>query len=311
MSDAQPQATTHSFQAEVHQVLRLVINSLYSNKEIFLRELISNASDALDKLRFRALTEQGLTQPDETLSIRLTANKDAGTLTISDNGVGMTRDELIRNLGTVAHSGSREFLQKLQTGNADLSLIGQFGVGFYSAYLVADQVSVVSRAAGSDEAWRWISSAQETFIVEPTSRDTRGTDITLHLRDDQRDFLETWKLRSLVQQYSDFVSHPIQLQKETYKDEDADDASAKPELTDEFETVNQASALWRRKPSEVTDDQYADFYKHITHDYEGPLARAHFQIEGSQVFTGLLFVPKRPPFDLFERDQRHGVRLYV
>lgn len=297
--------TTHQFQAEVSQILRLVINSLYSNKEIFLRELISNASDALDKLRFAAITDKSLLSGDEQLAVTLRTDAEAGTLTISDNGIGMSHEELVRNLGTVAHSGSREFLEKLSSGG-DVKLIGQFGVGFYSAYLVADHVEVISRGAGQEEAWRWISEAKDTFTVEPAQRDARGTDIILHLREDQRDFLQDWRLRNLVNRYSDFVNHPIQMEVTTTVGEGEDQTE---ETT--LETINQASALWQRKPEEVTDEQYDEFYQHLTHDWEGSLTRTHFHIEGSQMFTGLLFVPKRPPFDLFDREQRHGVRLYV
>jgi molecular chaperone HtpG len=305
MTEPNVEPTTHRFQAEVTQILRLVINSLYSNKEIFLRELVSNASDALDKLRFEAITRQELLAGDDALSIRISADAEAKTLTISDNGIGMSHDELVRNLGTVAHSGSREFLQKLSEGG-DLKLIGQFGVGFYSAWLVAERVDVVSRAAGSQEAWRWSSDARETFTVEPAERGARGTDITLHLQEAQQEYLDEWKLRGLIGRYSDFVNHPIQLQV-TRTEGEGDEA--REETT--FETVNQASALWQRPADEVTDAQYEELYRHLTHDWEGPLARSHFRIEGNQLFTGLLFIPKRPPFDLFDREQRHGVRLYV
>lgn len=303
MTDA---AKTHAFQAEVSQVLRLVINSLYSNKDIFLRELISNASDALDKLRFRAVTESDLVGGEEELSIRLSADSDAGTLTITDNGVGMTEEELVRNLGTIAHSGSREFLEKLQKGEKDLSLIGEFGVGFYSAYLVADKVEVITRGAGQDQANRWISEAKDSFTVEPAEREDRGTDIVLHLREDLRDYLNEWKLRNLINRYSDFVNHPVQLLVTKTEGEGDDKVETK-----SFETINKASALWQRPAEEITDEQYEEFYKYLTADFEGPLARTHFRIEGTQLFTGLLFAPKRAPMDLYDRTQRHGVRLYV
>ncbi|WP_434382831.1 molecular chaperone HtpG [Melittangium boletus] len=298
---------THQFQAEIKQLLNLVINSLYSHKEIFLRELVSNASDALDKLRFRSVTEPELLEGGSELAIRIVPDAAAGTLTIEDTGIGMTHDELVKNLGTIAHSGSREFLDLLaQRGQKDANLIGQFGVGFYSAYLVADQVSVVSRAAGKDgQAWRWVSEAKGSFTVEPAERATRGTSITLHLKEDQKDFLSEWRLRELVTQYSDYVSHPIQLQVRKTTGEGAE-ATTETQL----ETVNKASALWQRAKSEITDEQYQEFYKHLSHDWEPALTWTHFRTEGNQVFTSLLFVPKHPPFDLDSQKPR-GVRLFV
>jgi molecular chaperone HtpG len=282
---------THSFQAEVSQVLHLVIHSLYSHKEIFLRELISNASDALDKVRFRALTEPALLQGDVPLEIRIVPDKDTGTLTIEDTGIGMTHDELVRDLGTVARSGSKAFLEQLQAkGEAkDLSLIGQFGVGFYSAYLVANRVDVVSRAAGQDDAWRWRSDGKESFFVDADARETRGTSIVLHLKDDQKEFLEPLRLKELVRRYSDYVSHPIRLGSET---------------------INKASALWQRPKAEVAAEQYEEFYKHLTHSTEAPLGWAHFHVEGTQEFVGLVFVPSHTPFDL-DPARRRGVRLFV
>jgi molecular chaperone HtpG len=301
------QRETHKFQAEINQLLNLVINSLYSHKEIFLRELVSNASDALDKLRFRSVTEPELLEGGAALEIHLLPNAEKGTLTIEDTGIGMTHDELVKNLGTIAHSGSREFLDMVaQRGQKDVNLIGQFGVGFYSAYLVADQVEVVSRAAGKDsQAWRWTSDAKGSFTVEPAERPTRGTSITLHLKEDQKEFLDAWRLRSLVTQYSDYVNHPIKLQVEKTTGE----GEAKKTETS-LEVVNKASALWQRPKSEITDEQYQEFYKHLSHDWEPPLAWTHFRTEGNQVFTGLLFIPKHPPFDLNSPTQR-GVRLFV
>lgn len=296
--------TTHRFQAEVSKVLGLVINSLYSNKEIFIRELVSNASDALDKLRFRGIADPALL-PEE-LHIRITQDEEAHTLTISDNGIGMTGEELVTNLGTVAQSGTQAFLEKLEQG-ADVSLIGQFGVGFYSGYLVADRVEVVSRAAGTDEAHRWISDGQEEFVVEAAERDEPGTDVILHLKEAHRDIASGWKLRNLIHKYSDYVDHPIQVLVERPAEGDDEDAAP----VREWETVNQASALWCRSPQDITDEQYDEFYKHLTHDWEPALAHTHFKIEGTQLFRGLLFIPKRPPFDLQERDRRRGVRLYV
>jgi molecular chaperone HtpG len=282
---------THKFQAEVNQVLHLVIHSLYSHKEVFLRELISNASDALDKLRFRAVTEPELLADDARLEIRLSVDREKGTLTVEDTGVGMSHAELTDNLGTIARSGSRAFLDAVaQSGGKPINLIGQFGVGFYSAYLVADRVEVVSRAAGAQGAFRWASEAKDTFTVEPAEKSSRGTAVTLHLRDDQKHFLDEWTLKDLVRRYSDYVSHPILLG---------------------AETVNRASALWQRPRSEITDEQYDEFYKHLTHDHEAPLARTHFRVEGTQEFVGLLFVPKNPPIDLELHLPRRGVRLFV
>ncbi|MBH25354.1 MAG: molecular chaperone HtpG [Myxococcales bacterium] len=302
---------TYEFQAEVHQVLGLVINSLYSNSEIFIRELVSNASDALDKLRFQAITEPELLRDDESLKIQLIPDMDAGTLTIIDTGIGMTREELVTNLGTVAHSGSKAFIERLKEAaeaarNDEVQLIGQFGVGFYSAFLVADQVEVISRAAGADEAWRWTSSAERTFTVEPAERDARGTEIILHLKEEQRELLHGWKLRSLIKRYSDYVNHPIEMEVTETVGEGDDQ-----ETTTKFEVINQSAALWRRSPSDITEEQYQEFYQHLTHDWEPSLTHTHFKIEGTQQFTGLLFIPKRPPFDLFDRDQRGGVQLYV
>ena len=303
---------THSFQAEINQLLHLVINSLYSHKEIFLRELVSNASDALDKLRFRAITEPDLLGAEAGLEIRITPDPVLGTLTIDDTGVGMTHDELVKNLGTIAHSGSREFLEMLtQRGQKDVNLIGQFGVGFYSAYLVADRVEVVSRAAGKDsQAFRWSSEAKGTFTVEPAERASRGTSITLHLKEDQKEFLDEWRLRSLITQYSDYVGHPILLQVKKPSDV-IDPATGQKGTTTEFEAVNKASALWQRPKSELTDEQYQEFYKHLTHDFEPPLAWTHFKTDGHQQFTGLLFLPKRRPFDMDGTQRRRGVRLFV
>ncbi|HYO93199.1 MAG TPA: molecular chaperone HtpG, partial [Polyangiaceae bacterium] len=292
----------HPFQAEVSQVLRLVINSLYGNKEIFLRELVSNASDALDRRRFAALQQPELLSEGETLKIRMVPDKAAGTLTIWDNGIGMTEEELKQNLGTIAWSGSRDFLQKLEGAERDRQqdlpqLIGQFGVGFYSAYLVADRVEVVSRASGSEQAFRWASSGQDGFTLEPAERENVGTSIVLHLKADQREYLESHRLRALVQRYSDFISYSIEL--------------PKTEGGAELEVVNRGNALWQRSPREVEKEQYVEFYKHLTHDWEEPLAHRHFHIEGTQMFAGILYVPKRPPMDLFDAEPRHGVRLHV
>jgi len=289
-SGAMPES--HTFQAEVSQVLHLVIHSLYSHKEIFLRELLSNASDALDKLRFRALTEPALAAGDVPLEIRIVPDKEKGTLTIEDTGVGMTHDELVRDLGTIARSGSKAFLEQLKARGEgkDLSLIGQFGVGFYSAYLVADRVEVVSRAAGHDEAWRWRSDGKDEFFLDTDSRATRGTSIVLFLKADQKEFLDDWRLKDLVRRYSDYVSHPILLG---------------------GERVNKASALWQRPKSEITDEQYKEFYKHLTHAADEPLGWTHFRVEGTQEFVGLVFLPRELPLDLDLGRKRRGVSLFV
>ncbi len=287
--------TQHAFQAQVSEVLGLVINSLYSQPEVFLRELLSNASDALDKERFLSLTAQS--DSSEALRIRLIPDEQNKTLTIDDNGVGMSEADLIKNLGTIAHSGSREFLQQLKD-KKDVNLIGQFGVGFYSAYLVADRVQVVSKKRGESQAYAWESDAKQGFTTAAAERESRGTSIILHLKDEHAEFLTPGRIRQLVTRYSDYVGYPIELgtQKEG-------------ELA--FERVNQASALWQRRAADVTDEQYDEFYRHLTHDWEPPLGRKHFRVEGNQEFTGLLFVPKRPPFDLFSPEERHGVRLHV
>lgn len=305
-SSTEPQvaSTTHTFEAEVEQVLRLVVHSLYSHPEVFLRELVSNASDALDKLRFRAISEPDLVPEGTTLRIRIEPDELAGTLTIADDGVGMTRDELQANLGTIAKSGTRELAEKLakaQEAKGDLSLIGQFGVGFYSAFLVADRVDVLSRAAGSREAWKWSSDGQREFVLAPATRVEPGTSVVLHLREDQRGLLTTWRLEELIRKYSDYVHFPIELRLARQKD---DAAPA-------YKTVNRGSPLWQRSPSEVTAEQYDELYRHIAHDTEPPLARDHFKVEGTQEFVGLLYVPRRAPFDLFNPDAKNGLRLYV
>ncbi len=297
----------YKFQAEVNQVLSIVINSLYSHREVFLRELLSNAADAIDKLRFEAITDHELIKEDGELEIKIRSDKDENALVISDNGQGMTKDELIENLGTIAHSGSQRFLKALEEkgkGGDSIDLIGQFGVGFYSAFLVADRVEVTSHAASSDEIWRWSSTADSGFTLEKIDEGpTRGTEIKLFIGDEHKEYLEESRIRHLVQRYSDYISHPIKLRVTSEAGEDAVEVK--------WEAINKAGALWKRKKSEITDEQYDEFYRHLTHDWESPMARAHFTIEGSQLFTGLLFVPTNPPFDLFDRDQRHGVRLYV
>lgn len=298
---------SHSFQAETQSVLNLVINSLYTHKEVFLRELISNASDALDKARVTALTEHDLLGEDTELKLWLSTDADEKTLTISDNGIGMSHDELVENLGTIAKSGSRGFVEALSgDAKADANLIGQFGVGFYSSFLVADRVTVLTRGAKSEQAWRWESQAEGTYTIQPAERERRGTDIVLHLREDQHEYLEGFRLTSLIRKYSDFVEYPIELSR-TQTEGEGDEA----ETSVVTETVNKGQALWTRPKSEITDEQYEEFYKHVAHDWEAPLARNHFKMEGAQLFTGLLFLPKRPPFDLHMRDSKSGVRLYV
>ena len=303
-------AQTHRFEAEVSQVLSLVINSLYSNKEVFLRELVSNAADALDKLRFEALSNPALVPAGHTPRIRLIPDEAAKTLTISDNGIGMSEEALRKDLGTVARSGSKELVERLRKTEQsnDLKLIGQFGVGFYSGYLVADRIEVISRAAGSEQAFKWTSEGKDEFTIEPAERDESGTDIVLHLKPDQADFAREWRLRELVERYSDFVSQPIELL--VKRREGGQNDKDSPE-TVKFEAINKANALWMRSEKDVTDEQYNEFYKHLTHDWEAPLARLHFHVEGTQMFTGLLYVPKRPPFDLGNPEWKHGVRLYV
>jgi molecular chaperone HtpG len=301
------QRETLGFQTEVRQLLQLMIHSLYSNREIFLRELISNASDACDKLRFEALHNEALFESDFELRIRVDYDPAAKTITIADNGVGMSRDEAIANLGTIAKSGTQEFFSQL-TGDQqkDAHLIGQFGVGFYSSFIVADKVTVHTRRAGETPAQgvRWESDGGGDFSVEMAEKATRGTEITLHLREGQEDLLNGSKLRSIIRKYSDHIVQPILMKKEEWKD-------GKQEKGTEEETVNQASALWARPRTEITDEQYKEFYKHVGHDFEDPLAWTHARVEGRQEFTHLLYVPARAPFDLWDRDARHGIKLYV
>lgn len=303
------QKETLGFQAEVKQLLNLMIHSLYSNKEIFLRELISNASDACDKLRFEALNNPDLYGDDSELAIRLSFDKEKRTITISDNGIGLSRDEAVEHLGTIAKSGTREFFSALTGDQAkDAHLIGQFGVGFYSSYIVADKVTVVSRRAGleANQAVRWESSGEGEFTVEMVDKDRRGTEVTLHLREGEDDFISGWKLRQTIRKYSDHITLPILMRKEKWDEDKKEQVT-----TDEEETVNQASALWARPKSEITDEQYKEFYKHVAHDFEDPLAYVHAKVEGKQEYTQLLYIPQRAPFDLWDRNARHGVKLYV
>lgn len=294
---------TRGFQSEVKQLLQLMIHSLYSNKEIFLRELISNASDAADKLRFRALSKPELYENDGELRVRISADKDQGTLTISDNGIGMSREEVIDNLGTIAKSGTKAFLESLGTDQAkDSQMIGQFGVGFYSAFIVADKVTVRSRAAGApaDEGVFWESAGEGEYTIADIEKAERGTEITLHLRDDEKEFLDNWRLRSVISKYSDHIALPVEIE-----DKNEEDGTVT------WEKINQAKALWTRSKSEISDEEYVEFYKHISHDYADPLTWTHNRVEGKQEYTSLLYVPSQAPFDLWNRDQQHGLKLYV
>lgn len=302
------------FKAEVSQLLKLLVNSLYSNPEVFVRELISNASDALDKLRFDSLSKPDLMPSGTALAVRIIPDAEKKTLTFSDNGIGMGAKELEENLGTLARSGTRQFVEALESArSADRpQLIGQFGVGFYSAFLVADRVDVVSRAAGSSEAFRWSSDAKESFTITPAEREEQGTSVILHIKPELKEYLETFRLRQLVERYSDYIPHSIEIQKaKASAEREQEEKEAEAKGQPEFERVNQASALWRRPQKELTPEQYVGFYKHLTHDWEEPLAYRHFQVEGTQMFYALLFVPKRPPFDLYDSESKHGVRLHV
>jgi molecular chaperone HtpG len=303
------QKQTHSFQAEVKQILHLVTHSLYSNKEIFLRELVSNASDACDKLRFEALDNAALFEDQPNLEVRVSFDVAARTVTITDNGIGMSADEAIAHLGTIAKSGTREFMEKLGGDQKkDANLIGQFGVGFYSGFIVADRITVDSRRAGlpPEEGVRWSSEGTGDYEVEAITQAERGTRVVLHLREDEDEFLKTWRLKSVISKYSDHISLPILMRKEEW---DAD--KAEQVLKDEWESVNKASALWARSKSEVTQEQYEDFYKQISYDTEAPLAYTHNRVEGRSEYTQLLYIPKKAPFDLWNRDKRGGVKLYV
>jgi len=308
---------THAFQAEVAQLLHLVTHSLYSNKEIFLRELVSNASDACDKLRFEALDNDSLYEGDSELAVRVSFDKDQKTLIIEDNGIGMSQAEAVEHLGTIAKSGTREFMKKLNNDQQSSAkdqgaLIGQFGVGFYSGFIVADRITVESRRAGlqASEGVRWSSTGTGEFEVEAITRDQRGTRIILHLRDDAHEYMSAWKLKSIINKYSDHISLPIRMPKEVWK-EGENDQPGEMVVTDEWETVNQANALWARAKKDVTDEQYVEFYKHISHDFEAPLTWSHNRVEGSTEYTQLLYIPSKAPMDLFNRDKKAGIKLYV
>ncbi len=300
---------THGFQAEVKQLLNLMIHSLYSNKEIFLRELISNASDAADKLRFEALTDNALMENDAELKIRVSYDPKARTVTVTDNGIGMSRDEVIANIGTLAKSGTREFLASL-TGDQqkDANLIGQFGVGFYSSFVVADKVTVVTRRAGltKDHGVRWESDGGGEYTLEVVEKESRGTEVTLHLREGEDEFANGNRLRNIIRKYSDHITSPIVM-----KEEEWDKENSHYRTTGKDQTVNQASALWARSKNDITEEQYHEFYKHVAHDFEAPLAYTHNKVEGLKEYTQLLYIPARAPFDLWDREQRRGIKLYV
>ena len=294
---------TRGFQSEVKQLLHLMIHSLYSNKEIFLRELISNASDAADKLRFRALSTPDLYEGDGELRVRVSVDKENRTLTLSDNGIGMRRDEVIENLGTIAKSGTKAFLESLGSDQAkDSQLIGQFGVGFYSAFIVADKVTVRTRAAGAapEEGVFWESAGEGEYTIDDLTKADRGTEITLHLREGEDEFLDSWRVRNIISKYSDHIALPVEIET---KDEESDTTS--------WEKINKAQALWTRNKAEVTDEEYNEFYKHIAHDFSDPLAWSHNRVEGKQEYTSLLYIPARAPWDMWNRDHKHGLKLYV
>ena len=304
-----PAKETLGFQAEVTQLLQLMIHSLYGNKQIFLRELVSNASDACDRLRFDSISNAGLLEDDAELKIRVSHDKAARTITVADNGIGMSRQEVIDHIGTIAKSGTREFLHTLTSDKAkDAHLIGQFGVGFYASFIVADHVTIETRRAGTsaDEGVRWESAGEGSYSVEPIRRERRGTDVVLHLRPEEDDLLSGHALRTILTKYSDHITVPVLMRKEKW------DAEARAQVvTDEEEQVNQASALWARPKSEITEEQYHEFYKHVAHDDEPPLAFSHARVEGRQEYTQLLFIPGRAPYDLWDREHRRGIKLYV
>ncbi|PSU32563.1 molecular chaperone HtpG [Photobacterium lutimaris] len=298
---------TRGFQSEVKQLLQLMIHSLYSNKEIFLRELISNASDAADKLRFRALSQPDLYENDAELGVKLSFNEQAGTLTISDNGIGMTRDDVIEHLGTIAKSGTKDFFAKLSEDETkDSQLIGQFGVGFYSAFIVADSVTVNTRAAGvaADQAVSWQSGGEGDYTIEDIEKESRGTEIVLHLREDEKEFLSEHRLREIIGKYSDHIGIPVHIQT-VERDEEGKETGRK------WEQINKAQALWTRNKSDISDEEYKEFYSHVSHDFAEPLTWSHNRVEGKQDYTSLLYIPSKAPWDMHNRDSKHGLKLYV
>lgn len=302
---------TMEFKTEVSKLLDIVIHSLYSNKEIFLRELISNASDAIDKIKYEGLTDESKYEGDIDWKIKIIPNKDTSTLMIQDNGIGMDHDEVIATLGTIANSGTKEFMKMLEEKNAKdaVELIGQFGVGFYSAFMVADKVTVITRKAGSDKAVKWESEADGKFTIDSAVRPSRGTDIILHLKEDQKQFLDEWNLRDLIQKYSDYIEHPIVMDIEKPKMDEEGKPTEEKVITEEV--INSRKAIWLRNKSDITTEEYNDFYKHITHDYQEPMSTIHFKVEGTQEFAGLLYIPKSKPFDIIYKEYKSGPMLYV
>ena len=308
------QKETHGFQTEVKQLLNLMIHSLYSNKEIFLRELVSNASDAADKLRFEALSNGDLYGGDADLKVRVSVDKDAQTITISDNGIGMTRDEVVEHLGTIAKSGTAEFFSKLSGDQAkDSQLIGQFGVGFYSAFIVADKVTVRTRKAGAEAAQsvEWESTGEGEFSIGDITKDTRGTDVILHVKEEDLEFVDDYKLRSIVTKYSDHIGMPVEMWKEGTPESEGEDGEKIEAVPGEWESITKATALWMRDKSEISEDEYKEFYKHVSHDWEEPLSWSHNKVEGNNEYTSLLYIPKKAPWDMWNRDRQQGLKLYV
>ncbi|MCS6179802.1 molecular chaperone HtpG [Shewanella baltica] len=308
------QQETHGFQTEVKQLLHLMIHSLYSNKEIFLRELVSNAADAADKLRYLALTNDALYEGDGELRVRISADKEKGTVTIEDNGVGMTRDGVIEHLGTIAKSGTADFFKNLSgESSKDSQLIGQFGVGFYSAFIVAKKVTVRTRAAGhkADEAVLWESEGEGNFTVDTITKASRGTEITLHLRDEEKEFADDWRLRSIITKYSDHISVPVEMWQEGAPESDGADGEKIPATEGQWKVMNKATALWMRSKADISDEEYQEFYKHISHDYTDALLWSHNRVEGKQEYTNLLYIPAKAPWDMWNRDRKHGLKLFV
>mgnify|MGYP005843672127 CR=1 FL=1 len=302
------QTETHAFQTEVNQLLKLMINALYSNKEIFLRELISNASDALDKLRFESVSNDALSEGETELAVEVGFDKDAKTITIADNGIGMTRDEVVENIGTIANSGTKKFLENMTGDQAkDSHLIGQFGVGFYSSFIVADKVVLTTRKAGEDKALatRWASAGDGEYTLETVDKESKGTEIVLHLKDDMDEFLSDYRLKNIITTYSDHINFPIKMW-QAKQDEDGNETEEKT-----LEQVNKATALWTQPKSELSDEDYNNFYQTLSHDFEAPLAHIHNKVEGTLEYTSLLYIPKKAPFDLYDRDRRYGLKLYV
>ncbi|MDT0594771.1 molecular chaperone HtpG [Glaciecola petra] len=308
------QHETHGFQTEVKQLLQLMIHSLYSNKEIFLRELVSNAADAADKLRFKALSDDSLFEGNGELSVRVSVDKEAGTLSIKDNGIGMNKEDIIKNLGTIAKSGTKDFFSQLSGDQAkDSQLIGQFGVGFYSAFIVADKVTVNSRVAGAgpDQGVQWISEGEGDFAVADIEKADRGTEIILHIKEEEKEFLDDWRLRSIITKYSDHISIPVEFFKEAVEESEGPDGEKIPGTEAAWESVNKATALWTRDKSDISKEEYTEFYKHVSHDYAEPLTWSHNKVEGKTEYTSLLYIPSKAPFDLWNREQSSGLKLYV